>query len=607
MLFKNGQRLHGVKIIMQTKEFVSVELAEGISRFPISAVHSIDGVAMEVAPVIVMELENSPTVVSSLSTEPPGVVEVALAPPATPTPLPTPAAGMAADAPDRLHFELFLVGFLVVAGLWMWGLREVQRGLFDRGVESRYWTMAALLLPVVGAGGYFVTRSAQDRVSGARAANDSQPSSLPGGSGTAPTRPTGTPNKSLGEKQERPRKGLTYLDGDWRSITKGVPGELSSGLDNASEILEDALLENASDIHIEPASDLYRVRFRLDGILHERMSFVPPDGLKLVSALKSLAEIDVSEKRKAQDGKFRVKCDGREVDFRVATANSIYGEKMVIRVLDHRGGIMDLGSLGMSEEMLAQLQRIINSRNGMILATGPTGSGKTSTLYAALRQLDGASLNIMTIEDPVEYELAGATQIAVNPRAGVTYEGGLRSILRQDPDVILVGEMRDAEATSIALRAALTGHLVFSTLHTKDAIGTVSRLQDLGIERYQVASALLVVLAQRLVRVLCPECRRPYPANGDELEEVGLTFDPGATIYAPGGCEACHGTGFRGRTGIFEMLVLDDEFRAAFSEGRDEAGLTALAVGRGFRNYRHDGAEKVLMGITTAEEVLRAS
>ncbi|HEY8902138.1 MAG TPA: GspE/PulE family protein, partial [Chthoniobacterales bacterium] len=333
----------------------------------------------------------------------------------------------------------------------------------------------------------------------------------------------------------------------------------------------------------------------------------PSEGVRLVTAIKSLAQIDVAEKRRAQDGKFRAAIDGREVDFRVATANSVYGEKMVIRVLDRAGGVFDLATLGMSEEMLVQVQSTIHSKNGMILATGPTGSGKTSTLYAALRQLDSSSLNIMTIEDPPEYDLSGATQIAVNPRAGVTYEAGLRSILRQDPDVILVGEMRDAEASAVALRSALTGHLVLSSLHTKDAIGTITRLQDMGIERYQVASALLMVLAQRLVRVLCPDCRVGYPAVGDELETIGLSFDPGATLYAAQGCEACNGTGFRGRTGIFELLVLDEEMRRAIGEGVDEAGLLEMATQRGFRSYRYDGGEKVLLGITTVNEVLQAA
>ena len=615
LVFKNGQVMRGAHIITRGKDSISVLVSNGVIRYPLASLKSIDGQSVEE----IMAPPLPPA--SGTAAAPP-----AQAPQATPTPQAETSkaadanAEAAANAPDRWNFEIFLVGFLVFAGLWMRGLREVQSDLYERRAEPRYWVMAALLLPIAGAAAYFLTLYAQEKLTKKKS---EKPAPAPAEgqekndvieSGTGLAFPFRVPQKfdpaAHVAKKGRTRKGLTFLDTERQSIVVnngGGDGELSSGLDNASELLEEALLEDASDIHIEPASDAYRVRFRLDGILHERMSFPPTDGVRLVTALKSLAEIDIAEKRKAQDGKFRVLCEEREVDFRVATASSIYGEKMVIRVLDHRSGIFDLHSLGMSAEMIAQFQRVINSRNGMILATGPTGSGKTSTLYAALRQLDGSSLNIMTIEDPVEYELAGATQISVNARANVTYEAGLRSILRQDPDVILVGEMRDMEATSVALRAALTGHLVFSSLHTKDALGTISRLQDMGIERYQVASALLMVLAQRLVRVLCPECRREYPAKGDELENVGFGFEPGTPLFAAQGCDACHGTGFKGRTGIFELLVLDDEFRRAFGEGLDEATLTEFAVQRGFKNYRYDGAEKALMGITTVEEVLKAS
>lgn len=600
--------MHGVKIITRSEDSISVQVESGIIRYKLDAIQSIDGEPTELMPPPPPAGEPATTTTTQAATKP--------ASPAPPRQAAAPSYSADA-APDRWNFDLFLFAFLIVAGLWMRGLHMVERDLFERRAEPRYWMMAALLLPVLGAAIYFAVRFVQEKAGETAAAKARKTAAISPAAGDESvasgtgmpfpfTAPKFDPAQHMARKG-RTRKGLTFLDSDRQSIALKGNGEEASGLDNASEVLEEALLEGASDIHIEPASDVYRVRFRLDGILHERMSYAPADGIRLVSALKSLAEIDVSEKRRAQDGKFRVRSDDREVDFRVATANSIYGEKMVIRVLDHRGGIFDLTSLGMSAEMLATFQHVINSRNGMILATGPTGSGKTSTLYAALRQLDGSSLNIMTVEDPVEYELAGATQIAVNPKAGITYEGGLRSILRQDPDVILVGEMRDAEATAIALRAALTGHLVFSSLHTKDAIGTVSRLQDMGIERYQVASALLMVLAQRLVRVLCPECRKPYPAEGAELESVGLSFEPGTTIYAPQGCDACHGTGFRGRTGIFELLVLDDEFRRAFSEGADETALATRAAERGFRNYRYDGAEKILMGITTVEEVLKAS
>ncbi len=275
------------------------------------------------------------------------------------------------------------------------------------------------------------------------------------------------------------------------------------------------------------------------------------------------------------------------------------------QILDRPSGVFDLSSLGMSDDMLATFLGVIQSRSGMILATGPSGAGKTSTLYAVLRQLDSSQLNIMTIEDPPEYELAGATQLAVDSNAGITYESGLRSILSQDPDVILIGEMRDTEAGEVALRAALTGHLVLSSLHTKDALGAFAQLQDMGIERNQMASGLLMVIAQRLVRVLCPHCRQPYACQGDELESLGFSFEPGSQLFAASGCDECLGTGFKGRTGLFELLVMDDDLRRAIGEGADESTIDSLAVERGFRSYRYDGAEKVLLGITTVEEVLQ--
>jgi len=249
---------------------------------------------------------------------------------------------------------------------------------------------------------------------------------------------------------------------------------------------------------------------------------------------------------------------------------------------------------------------VIQSRNGMILATGPTGSGKTSTLYSALSQLDAKRMNVVTIEDPVEYELEGATQMLVNEKAGVTYESGLRSLLRQDPDVIFIGEMRDLEPAQIALRAALTGHLLFSSLHTKDAIGTIIRLEEMGIERTQLASALLVVISQRLVRVLCPVCREAYTTTGEELRDIGLELPVGATIYKATGCPECRDTGYLGRTGIFEMIVFDDDLRQAVTDGVGEHALTELARTKGYRGHREEGATKLLLGVTSVDEILQA-
>jgi general secretion pathway protein E len=302
-----------------------------------------------------------------------------------------------------------------------------------------------------------------------------------------------------------------------------------------------------------------------------------------------------------------VRTDESDVDFRVATANSIFGEKLVIRILNRRAGLLGLADLGMPETMLEHFARVIHSRNGMILATGPTGSGKTSTLYSALSQLDARRLNIMTIEDPVEYGLEGATQIPVNPKAGTTYESGLRSILRQDPDVIFVGEMRDAEAAQVALRAALTGHLVFSSLHTRDAVGTIIRLEEMGMDRHLLSSSLLVLIAQRLLRVLCPECREAYQCGANDLAEIGIDMPEGETIYRAKGCKECGDTGYLGRTGIFEMVVFDDELRQAVNAGEGESALTEIARAKGFSSFRLNGAEKVLQGITSVEEVLQAS
>jgi len=635
IVFKNGLRSSG-RIVARGTDFISVQVESGLIRYPLASVQTINGqpigqsTALAAVPFDLQSSggkESQADRPASAAQPTPGAEDSQVSF-ATPTSTPVKLASQEPEAasnqkvsaplsPDRWNFDLFLLGFLGAAGIWMRSLQAVQKDLRNRQIEPDFWTKASLFLPGVGALAYFVTKGFSEKVSAfkvhrARSAAMESEEPAPGptqsksGTGLAfPFLRRALP-VSAGRVAEPSQQGLVFLDGD-RQLVATSGGELASGLDNASAMLEEALREQASDIHIEPTGDAYRLRFRLDGILHERAPYEPSEGVRLVTAIKSLAQIDVAEKRRAQDGKFRAAIDGREVDFRVATANSVYGEKMVIRVLDRAGGVFDLATLGMSEEMLALVQSTIHSKNGMILATGPTGSGKTSTLYAALRQLDSSSLNIMTIEDPPEYDLSGATQIAVNPRAGTTYEAGLRSILRQDPDVILVGEMRDAEASAVALRSALTGHLVLSSLHTKDAIGTIARLQDMGIERYQVASALLMVLAQRLVRVLCPHCRVGYPAVGDELEAIGLSFDPGAMLYAAQGCEACNGTGFHGRTGVFELLVMDEELRRAIGEGVDEAGLLEMATQRGFKSYRYDGAEKVLLGITTVNEILQAA
>lgn len=629
VVLKSGTRMSDVRVVTRTAQTLKLETKYGVVEFPIANVLTIDGQyanpqdrptppptpvpTPNVAPTVLhfSAPQPFPTVAppAPLEAQAPAPADALPAPAAPPLetakkPEPEAKAQATPSRPMKFNYEVVLVALLAISGLWMRCVFAVQQDLFDRRNDPRLWTLIALFLPVLGSGLYFAWARMQDM----RAARQPAPPPEPAAADPAESwKKLSAPDPNAYVKKNRKtRSGLEFLDNERKSIVVKSNDEQSSGLETAKELLEEALLESASDVHIEPGSAAYRVRFRLDGILHERMSYDLTDGKRLVTALKSLAEIDIAEKRKAQDGHFRVSSEGREVDFRVATTSSLYGEKMVIRVLDHRSGIFDLSSLGMSQEMLEQFQQVIHSRNGMILATGPTGSGKTSTLYAVVRQLDTTSLNIMTIEDPAEYELTSITQIAVNPKAGITYESGLRSILRQDPDVILVGEMRDSEAAEIAVRAALTGHLMLSSLHTKDAIGTIARLHDMGIERYQAASALLMILGQRLVRVLCSDCRKSYSAKGDELESIGISLDPGATLYSPGGCANCRGTGFRGRTGIFELLVFDEDLRRMVGEGADEAALQDAAAERGFRSYRFDGAEKALLGITTVDEIIQA-
>ncbi|MFA7344655.1 MAG: GspE/PulE family protein [Terrimicrobiaceae bacterium] len=633
VVFQDGKLSRDVTVVRETESQIVLMMPEGMIYFPRSAIRTIDG--RPVAPLPAASQPPAATVFPAAAAPVTRTGEAVAPPPRDATPenaaasvrppetssapsaSPSPAPGENVEPPVKMvlsspgehawNFELVLLGLLLFGGVWMRCLQWVEKDLYERRSDPRFWSLAALLLPGIGALAYAVSVRVSALLQRRRTAG---PPGAQEPTAEEPAKPSwflpdADPADFVARKGQT-RKGFEFLDTDRKSVVFKKDGDLVSGLDHASEMLEEALLEHASDVHIEPSAQDFRIRFRLDGVMRERMSYDIVDGRRLMTSLKTLAEIDVAEKRKAQDGRFRARIGDREVDFRVATANSIHGEKMVIRVLDHQHGVFDLTALGMSDEMLAVFQNVIHSRNGMILATGPTGSGKTSTLYAALRQLDAARLNIMTIEDPAEYELAGATQIAVNPKAGITYASGLRSILRQDPDVIMVGEMRDAEAAQVALTAALTGHLVLSSLHTKDAVSTISRLQDMGIERYQVASALLMVLAQRLVRVLCEHCRKPYETKGDELESIGISFDPGGTIYASAGCDRCLGTGFQGRTGVFELLVFDPDIQRAVGEGIGEPALAAMAGERGFRSYRQDGALKVLLGITTVEEILQA-
>ena len=369
----------------------------------------------------------------------------------------------------------------------------------------------------------------------------------------------------------------------------------------------------ASDIHLEPFEDRFRVRYRRDGILYEAES--PPKGLQaaVLSRLKIMARMDIAERRLPQDGRFRLKVKGRDIDFRVSTLPTLMGESMVIRILDREKVILDLRGLGFPPEELTAFDRLIHKPYGMILVTGPTGSGKTTTLYAALEAINSAEKKIITIEDPVEYRLAGVTQIQVKPAIGLTFARGLRHIVRQDPDVVLVGEIRDRETAEIAVHAALTGHLVFSTLHTNDATGAITRLLEMGIEDFLLASAILGILAQRLVRLICPECRIALPAGlaAEEWRQVrpgaATTLKEPEHLFAGQGCPACAHTGYRGRTGIYELVLVEEPVRELIIQRADAGTMRQKATSLGMQTLAGDGWRKVAQGLTTVQEVLRVT
>lgn len=373
----------------------------------------------------------------------------------------------------------------------------------------------------------------------------------------------------------------------------------------------EALEARASDVHLEGYADSLRVRYRIDGVLQEAPS--PPAGLTaaVVSRLKIMADLDIAERRQPQDGRIRLKLQDRQVDVRVSTLPTLRGESVVLRLLDKERGRIALGDLGMADDTRATFTEVIGRPHGIVLATGPTGSGKTTTLYSAIDLIRTGREKILTVEDPVEYQLTGVPQVAVNDKVGLTFATALRALLRQDPDVMLVGEIRDSETAEIATQAALTGHLVLSTLHTNDACGALTRLLDLGVAPYLVASTVEAVLAQRLVRAICRECREEVAPTAAEYRELtaGMPPDgrPSELVWRGRGCPSCRGTGYHGRLGIYELLVLGDAIRAELMERRGEGELRRLAVAQGMRTLRDDGLRLVRAGVTTPEEVFRAT
>ncbi len=376
-----------------------------------------------------------------------------------------------------------------------------------------------------------------------------------------------------------------------------------------NDVLFRALQLRASDIHVHPYENKIQIRYRVDGILYDTLSLNRNVLPLIVSRIKVMAGMDIAERRMPQDGRCSVRLGQREIDLRVSTVPTSFGERCVLRILDKSSGILTLNQLGLWEDDLKRFDTLLSRNHGIIFVTGPTGSGKSTTLYACLNRINSAEKNVMTVEDPIEYQLEGISQMQVASKKGVTFVNALRHILRQDPDVVMVGEVRDAETARMAIQSSLTGHLVFSTLHTNDSAGAISRLLDLGVEPYLVSSSLIAIMAQRLLRRICPDCKKIYQPTPHELRELGLGDLPSkdAKFYIGGGCDKCFQTGYRGRTGIYELMLIAEDIQSLIYQRASAGTIKKLALDTGLQTLRMDGARKVLAGITTIPEVLRVT
>jgi general secretion pathway protein E len=374
-----------------------------------------------------------------------------------------------------------------------------------------------------------------------------------------------------------------------------------------NHIINQAINMSASDIHLEPFTDDLILRYRIDGMLYEHEA--PPKRLNsaIVTRIKIMAHLDIAERRLPQDGRIRIKSQGKDIDIRVSTLPTLFGESVVMRILDRGNIVVNLDHLGFPKKELELFQNLIHKPYGQILVTGPTGSGKTTTLYGSLEKINTPEKKIVTIEDPVEYQLRGVNQVHIRPQIGLTFSTGLRSIVRQDPDVIMIGEIRDSETADVAIQSALTGHLVFSTVHTNDAAGAITRLQEMEIESFLISSALLGVLAQRLVRVICTQCKESCPIDPEALLELEIDDSAPPSVFRGKGCEHCNETGYRGRTGIYELLVIDDEIRKLILAHASTQEIRERAIQLGMTTLRQDGWRKILEGVTTVEEIIRVT
>ena len=371
----------------------------------------------------------------------------------------------------------------------------------------------------------------------------------------------------------------------------------------------EAIQQGASDIHLEPGDGVFHIRYRIDGVLLERVAPVKEARNAVVTRIKVMAKMDIAEQRLPQDGRIKLFHGGREIDFRVSTIPTVFGERVVLRILDRGNVVVGMEKIGMNEKLLKAFRKMIHAPEGIILVTGPTGSGKTTTLYSAISEINSGELNILTIEDPVEYKLPGISQMNVNPKIDLTFAKGLRHMLRQDPDVIMIGEIRDRETAEIAIQASLTGHLVFSTLHTNDAPSALTRLVEMGIEPYLLASSLLGVLAQRLVRCICPNCRTAYHPHADELAELNLKKEqlPEGKLFRGEGCPGCFGSGYRGRCGIYELMPMQAKIKTQVMKSVDAQELRKTAREGKMVSLFEEGCQLVLRGLTTSAELLRVT
>jgi general secretion pathway protein E len=376
-----------------------------------------------------------------------------------------------------------------------------------------------------------------------------------------------------------------------------------------NSLITQGFKERASDIHIEPFEQELIIRYRIDGILYEVLRPPLKAHAGIVSRIKIMSQLNIAEKRLPQDGRFRVRVGGRDMDLRVSTLPTVFGERLVLRLLDKASGVLGLEDIGLPVDLLRQFETLIGKSHGICLVTGPTGSGKTTTLYAALTRLNNREKNIITVEDPIEYQLPGVGQIQVNAKIDLTFANGLRSILRQDPDIIMVGEIRDRETAEIAVQSALTGHMVFSTLHTNDAAGALTRLVEMGVEPFLAASSIVGILAQRLVRTICPYCKAPHHPPQELLAEIAreCALPADATFYRGQGCDKCMQIGYWGRIGIYELLRVDDTVRELLLQDKDAASIKKAAVRQGMRTLRATGLEQALMGVTSLEEIMRVT